>query len=214
MLSGLLFPSIYNLPFWVLQNKVNPFCLFSQQMDDTSLPLMPLHGLADRHYGLIPSIAGSFIDAARVCLDRHHTPPAQITITKESDEKTALVKWEPTDERTRGALANKDDATRDGAYGCIIAAVELSEGLYAVKRAETHTGADYYVAPAGKRIEDLEDCWRLEVSGTDKGTHSVVARRLREKVQQTKEGASNLPAIAGVIGFEVLSVLFEYVTEK
>jgi hypothetical protein len=138
----------------------------------------------------------------------------QVRIGKPSNEMLALVQWEATDERTRGALANRDDATRDGGYGCIIASVELSEGLYAVKRAETKTGADYYVAPAGKTIEDLEDCWRLEVSGLDKGNHAAVARRLREKVQQTKDGASNLPAIAGVIGFEILRVLIEYVNQK
>jgi hypothetical protein len=125
-----------------------------------------------------------------------------------------VLLWEPADDRTRDAWANRDDATRDGAYGCLIASVEVSEGLFAVKRAETKTGADYYVAPAGKTIEDLEDCWRLEVSGIDKGNESAVARRLREKVQQTKQGSSNLPAIAGVIGFEILSVLIEYVNDK
>lgn len=182
-------------------------------MEETPLGVIPLHDLAARHYGLIETIAGGYVDAARVCLDRHHSPPARVTIVKESHQKTAIVKWEPADERTRGALANRDDATRDGAYGCVIASVELSEALYAVKRAETKTGADYYVAPAGKRIEDLEDCWRLEVSGIDKGNHAAIARRLREKVQQTREGTSNLPAVAGVIGFEVLSILIEYVNE-
>jgi len=54
----------------------------------------------------------------------------------------------------------------------------------------------------------------LGISGVDKGNHAVVARRLREKVQQTKEGASNLPAVAGVIGFEILSILIEYVNDK
>jgi len=31
--------------------------------------------------------------------------------------------------RTRNAWANKDDATRDGAYGASLAAVELMRGL-------------------------------------------------------------------------------------
>jgi hypothetical protein len=183
-------------------------------MDENTLPLIPIDDLADRHYGLTKNLAGTYNEAARVCLDRHHKPPARVTITKIFDQKTAIVRWEPTDDRTRGAWANRDDAKRDGAYGCIIASLELSEGLYAVHRAETKTGADYYVAPADKIIEDLEDWWRLEVSGLDKGNKSAVARRLREKVQQTKEGASNLPAIAGVIGFEILSVLIEYVKDK
>jgi hypothetical protein len=184
-------------------------------MDEMALPLMiPIAGLADRHYGLTPNLAGSYIEAARVCLDRHHQSPASVRITKGPDEKTAILIWERVDDRTRDAWANRDDATRDGAYGCLIASVEVSEGLFAVKRAETKTGADYYVAPAGKTIEDLEDCWRLEVSGLDQGNEFAVARRLREKVQQTKQGSSNLPAIAGVIGFQILSILIEYVNDK
>jgi hypothetical protein len=151
-------------------------------MEEKLLPLMPLHDLADRHYGLIPSVAGTYLDAARVCLDRHHKPPVQMTITKDAEEKTALVKWEPADDRTRGALANRIDTTENGACGCILAAVEMTEGLYAVGRADILTSADYYVAPAGKRLEDLEDCWRLEISGTDKGSDAAVARLLRQKV--------------------------------
>lgn len=183
-------------------------------MEDKSLPLIPINDLADRHYGLTNSVAGAYSEAARVCLDRHHRSPVHVTITKAPDEKTAVLVWEPADHRTRDAWANRDDATRDGAYACIIASVEISEGLFAVKRAETKTGADYYVAPAGKTIEDLEDCWRLEVSGLDKGDRSAVTRRLREKVQQTRQGSSNLPAIAGVIGYETLIVLIEYVNDK
>ncbi len=183
-------------------------------MDEKALPLINIEDLANRHYGLTTSVAGSYVEAARVCLDRHHQSPAHVRITKLSGDKIAVLTWEPADDRTRDAWANRDDATRDGAYGCLIASVEVSEGLFAVKRAETKTGADYYVAPAGKTVEDLEDCWRLEVSGLDKGNESAVARRLREKVQQTKQGSSNLPAIAGVIGFEILRVLIEYVNDK
>ncbi len=183
-------------------------------MEDKTLPVMPLQDMAARHYGLIESVAGTYLDSARVCLDRHHKPPVEITISKKSDHTTALMKWEPTDERTRGALANRIDTTENGACGCILAAVEMTEGLYAVGRADILTGADYYVAPAGGRLEDLEDCWRLEISGTDKGSHAAVERLLRQKVQQTKNGISNLPALAGVMGFEVLSILIEYVSEK
>jgi hypothetical protein len=180
-------------------------------MNESSLPL---RDLSARHYGLIEPIAGAYEAAARVCLDRHHESPARVKITIASAEKSALVEWEPADERMRGALNNEIDTTEDGAYACVIAAVELSEGLYAVRRAETSTGADYYVAPTGKGIEDLEDCWRLEVSGTDKGNNAAVERLLQRKVQQTRNGNSNLPALAGVIGFEVLRILIEYVNEK
>lgn len=183
-------------------------------MDEPSLPRLPLENLAARHYGLIEPIAGGYLAAARVCLDRHHQSPVDIRINNPTEEKRAAVEWEKADERTRGALNNDTDTTEAGAYACIIAAVELSEGMFAVRRAETGTGADYYVAPAGKGLEDLEDCWRLEVSGTDRGNAAAVRRLLQRKVLQARIGNSNLPALAGVIGFEVLSILIEYLNDK
>jgi hypothetical protein len=176
--------------------------------------LLPLRDLSRRHHGLIESIAGAYEAAARVCLDRHHKSPARIRIRTSAIEKSAVVEWEEPDNRMRGALNNEIDTTEDGSYACVLAAVELSEGLYAVRRAETGTGADYYVAPPGKGIDDLEDCWRLEISGTDKGNSASVERLLQRKVQQARSGASNLPALAGVMGFQVLQILIEYVNSK
>jgi hypothetical protein len=183
-------------------------------MEESALPLLPLENLASRHYGLIEPIANAYLAAARVCLDRHHRSPVHICITKANTDKKAALQWVPADERTRGALNNAIDTTEAGAYACIIAAVELSEGMFTVRRAETGTGADYYVAPAGKGLDDLEDCWRLEISGTDKGNATAVQRLLQRKVLQARIGNSNLPALAGVIGFEVLSILIEYVNDK
>ena len=74
-------------------------------------------------------------------------------------------------------------------------------GLVAVRRAETGIGADYYVGLGDAGRDDLEDCFRLEVSGVDVGDVGVVSARLRAKVEQARRGASSLPAIAGVIGF-------------
>jgi hypothetical protein len=113
--------------------------------------------------------------------------------------RVVQVEWDLADERSRRAWANRDDATRDGAYACAIAATELA---YEMRRAETLTGADYYVAPLGRGVEDLEDCWRLEVSGTISNEYEM-NRRLREKVEQASEGRSNLPALAVVVGFMV-----------
>lgn len=176
--------------------------------------VLPLYDLSARHYGLTKSIAVTYEAAACVCLDRHHMSPVSVTIRAAEVESSAMIVWEKADDRTRGALANRIDTTEMGAYGCIIAAVELTEGIYTVRRAETATGADYYVAPSGMGINDLEGCWRLEVSGTDRGNNAAVERLLRSKMNQTKEGNSNLPALAGVIGFEVLRILIEYVDEK
>jgi hypothetical protein len=95
-----------------------------------------------------------------------------------------------------------------------LAAVELSDELFAVRRAETKTGADYYVAPAGASPEDLEDCIRLEVSGTDRGNLSDVAQRLKKKLEQAARGACNLPAMAGVVGFRARVILLSPLEES
>lgn len=79
-------------------------------------------------------------------------------------------------------------------------------------RAETKTGADYYIAPIGEKLEDLENWWRLEVSGTH-SDKSEVKRRLRIKLEQAKQGKSNLPALAAIVGFRLQLILLQVVDE-
>ena len=117
-------------------------------------------------------------------------------------------------DRTRAAHANEIDATEHGAYGVSLATVEDIAGLVAVGRAETLTGADWYIAPNGISLEDLENCIRLEVSGTSAGTSAEINRRLLEKITQASRGDSNLPAIASVVGFKALEVAVSSLVER
>jgi len=176
------------------------------------IPKLPLNSLENRHFGLTRSIADCFCEAACICLDRNHTPPQEFDLRGDNFEKKALIEWVPPDDRCRRAWANKDDATRDGAYACALAATELCLGLYAVRRAETLTGADYYVSPDASSADDFENCLRLEVSGTDMDDYEV-QRRLKRKVRQAAAGKSNLPAIAAIVGFKVKKILMEKVYE-
>jgi hypothetical protein len=98
-----------------------------------------------------------------------------------------------------------------GAYACALATAELIQGLVAIRRAETRTGADYYIGPADQTFEDLEGCLRLEVSGIDRGTVAAVARRLQQKIEQAAAGNSNLPAMAGVVGFQPQLIMLHVV---
>jgi len=181
-------------------------------LTENNPPLLPLQNMADRHRALTPSIAGSYLEAARVCLDRHHGSPKEFTLENNRVESVAKVEWEAADSRIQAAWANVDDATEAGAYVLAIAATELLNGMIAVHRAETRTGADYYIAPAGEKLEDLEHWWRLEVSGTH-SEKSEVKRRLRVKLEQARQGKSNLPALASVIGFRVQLILLQTVNE-
>lgn len=182
-------------------------------MTDHKLPLLPLQDMASRHHALTPPIADSYLEAARVSLDKHHISPKEFTLENNKAESMAKVEWNAADNRVQAAWANTDDATCLGAYALALAATELLRGMVAIRRAETKTGADYYIAPIGEDMEDLENCFRLEVSGTslDKST---VKNRLKQKVEQTKQGKSNIPAIAAVVGFRAQLILLQTVDES
>jgi hypothetical protein len=168
---------------------------------------LPIHSLSERHRGLTQAIGDAYTEAARVCMDRHHISPVDFKIDDTGLEREATAEWEGTDERTRNAWANDTDATEAGAYACALAALEVARGMVAVRRAETKTGADYYVALPGGGEEDLEDCVRFEVSGLDAGLISRIRQRLQTKLDQTASGNSNLPAIAGIVGFKAKLIL-------
>lgn len=163
--------------------------------------------LNTRHPGISPGLSLSFSEAARVCLDRHHVSPCEFKLQDNDKNTSANAEWDQCDERLRAAWANRDDATRDGAYGIAIAAIETLRNLVAVGRAETRTGADYYLSESSNVPGDLENTIRLEVSGTDEGGNSIINARLREKLDQAKKGNSNLPAIASVVGFSARRVV-------
>ena len=165
---------------------------------------LPIHDMAQRHPGLTEALADALTEAAAVCLGRHHDSPTAFSLDNRDVRSAAVAQWQRADEHVQRAWANETDATEWGAYACILAAVELTDDLVAIGRAETETGADYYIAPSGTPgdLEHLDDCLRLEVSGVDRGPESAVNHRLTEKLAQAAAGHSNLPAMAGVVGFK------------
>lgn len=177
------------------------------------LGMIRLAEMHQNHRGLTEAIAAGYGQAASVCLSRHHTSPIALALLYDPNETSAQLAWEVPDLRILGAWANTTDTTEAGAYGCVIAAVELLRGFYAVRRAETGTGADYYIGPLGSGLDDLEDCLRLEISGVGGGDFEEVRRRLAKKVEQARQGDSNLPAMAGVIGFAAKLLMLEEVAE-
>jgi hypothetical protein len=164
---------------------------------------LPLENLWRRHPGLTKAIADAYVEAASVCLTRHHRPPTQFTINDEADTLDAVVNWRLPDEVCLAAYANEIDATEWGAYAFALASMELTRGLVAIRRAETKTGVDYYVFHYGMFPDDLESCFRLEISGTDRGTEQDLMARLKSKIVQASRPGSNLPALAAVVGFKI-----------
>lgn len=181
-------------------------------MSETSPPKLELQLLHERHAGLTEAMSTTFYEAASVCLSRHHESPVEMLVSSSKGSSTRLAEFAKPDSRMQNAWANEIDTTEAGAYGVCLAAVEAEEDLVAVRRAETLTGADWYVAPVGMVFQDLEDCFRLEISGVDAGGRSALQARLRQKIEQTKRGASNLPAIASVVLFKEGSIAIQKVS--
>lgn len=175
-------------------------------LQDTSLHL--------RHPGLTRPVAESYAEAASVCLQRHHRSPAEYEVWYDDDRATLTLEWIEPAERTLAAWANAIETTEAGAVGVVLAALEQSTGLVAVRRAETRSGADYYVGPSGTGREDLEHCLRLEISGVDRGPASAIYLRVAQKIQQTMRGDCNLPALVGVVGFRVRLIVLEPVEDE
>lgn len=153
-------------------------------------------------------MAGTFYEAASVCFDRHHQNPIAVHVQGAGQNYQTSIDWEPPDARIRRCYANNIDTTECGAYGVSLAALEEKEGLVAVHRAETLSGADYYVAqlPADDP-DDLESAIRLEVSGTDQGNYSACHSRMNKKIAQTRASNHSHPAIASIVGFRERLVL-------
>lgn len=170
--------------------------------------------MESRHPALTAAIASAYREAATVCLSRHHVSPIRVSLIDNGQNSEGKVSWTAPDQRTINAWANETDATEAGAYCCVIAGVEHVRGQVALRRAETGTGADYYIGDPDANAEDLEDCIRLEISGVDKGDLDVISARLRSKIEQANRGDSNLPAVAGVVGFAHKIVIISDVVEE
>ena len=78
---------------------------------ETGILKLPLEDMAARHPGLTYFIAGYYLEAARVCLDRHHTSPTDFSFQNDQEEGITTVQWETTGAQTRGAHNNETDAT-------------------------------------------------------------------------------------------------------
>ena len=166
------------------------------------LLVLKIDALHERHTGLMPSQADTYTETACVCFARYHSAPVMVQLRQSEQATHRLVCFTQPDERMKRAYANEIDTTEAGAYCVALASAEEALGMVAVRRAETQTGSDWYIAPPGTDPEDLEHCIRLEVSGVGAGSPGAVAERLRQKIEQTIRGQSNLPAVAIVVGFK------------
>ena len=173
-------------------------------MTDPEEAALPIHDMASRHPGLTQAIADHYLEAARICLDRHHQPPINFDVEYDGDHETVETDCQPTDQQVRNAWANEIEATEAGACACALAAAELAMGMVAVHRAEQGDGADYYIAPNDQRRNDRAFWHRLEISGigADIDARGPIDQRVRDKLAQLAKGSDPRPGTAGIVAFK------------
>lgn len=181
-----------------------------------TMQVLDLYSLHLRHPGMAREITDNYAVNAAICMERHGSSQ-RVWSVQINQEPIAeyLVTWNPPTPAQLRSCANKDDATRDGAYGLALAAVDAHSGLVALRRAEGRSGVDFYLVPEGAEIPDShdldidrDDLVGLEVSGIDDDTDRAVRARVREKVEQVRAGLSSYPSIVGVSGFRTARVIF------
>jgi hypothetical protein len=127
----------------------------------------------------------------------------EIEIRRDNASCLRELAWDEPPQDALASWKNSHEATEQGACSVGLATVEAELGLVALSRAETRTGADFYIALPG---QELEQAHRLEISGTKTGMLRDLHSRLRQKVRQTGRGLSSRPALACVVGFRVRMV--------
>lgn len=167
---------------------------------------LPLRNLSSRHPGVSPGVGKAYEEAAQVSFASHPTGPLTLCVQDGTTAHAFSHASRKPSAKLRAAWNNRDDATRDGAYGVAIATVEVARNLRAVSRAETLTGADYYLNAKGSGVADLEDAIRMEVSGTTTSEVSDFQYRVKTKLQQVKNGSCDKPGLVVIVGFLLLQV--------
>lgn len=173
-------------------------------MAERKPPLPDLAALHLRHPGFYEPLCRAYADAASLCLDDSHRSPVDFEVSTGDELSLREVSWSSPSPAARASWSHRDDATEQGACSLGLATVEAELGWVALSRADTRTGADYFVGLPG---EDLEHARRLEISGTRQGEERHLQARFREKVEQARRGRSELPALACVVGFRAKRVL-------
>src|SRR5437870_1112451 len=120
----------------------------------TTILVLPLANMAERHWGLTEAVAEVYLEAARVCLHRHHTSPSEFTIRTKASNTEAMAQWEAPDERTCRAWAEDHTESEHLAAEAEIAAragqIERAQELY-TQAAEAEGRALEHIDPSKKR---------------------------------------------------------------
>jgi hypothetical protein len=174
-------------------------------VDRAETVILSLATLAEGLPALTSVLGGVLAEAASVCLENQgHEITCRLQKRQEAEDQEFLLERIPITIQMRLAYNDLQEATELGACGVAILVARAMTGYTVIERCAKGTGFDYWlgtVATSDGTLEPLERKARLEVSGILQGNEATIEARAREKIQQTRRSAGELPAYAIVVEF-------------
>jgi hypothetical protein len=135
--------------------------------------------------------------AGAVCLEeRKHARGVTLGVFGDFTASYSLG-WPETSDLVRREWSDPQEATENGACGIAILLVETLTEYHIVQRSWKGTGFDYWLGLSGELI--FQRAARLEVSGIRQGDRSLIERRVKQKIDQTRRSDRlNMPAFVVV----------------
>ncbi|UII78612.1 hypothetical protein [Flagellimonas sp. CMM7] len=138
--------------------------------------------------------------AAAVCInDRGHSKNTSATGKGVYTRNYILKRCDVTDEIKR-TWEDMQEATEEGACGVALVQVAKESKYQVIERSRKGTGIDYWLGDNDSFLFQRKA--RLEVSGSLNGDEGELNKRLKIKIEQTKQSDSTkLPVIIVIVGF-------------
>lgn len=166
---------------------------------------LSLATLAEGLPALTSVLGGVLAEAASVCLENQgHEVTCRLQTRQETGIQEFLMERVGITIQMRLAYNDLPEATELGACGVAILVARAVTGYTVIERCAKGTGFDYWLGTATASegtLEPLERKARLEVSGILHGDEATIEGRAREKIQQTRRSAGELPAYAIIVEF-------------
>ncbi|WP_163423295.1 hypothetical protein [Flagellimonas sp. CMM7] len=153
-----------------------------------------------KHHNLTPAMGANLSHAAAVCInDRGHSKNTSATGKGVYTRNYILKRCDVTDEIKR-TWEDMQEATEEGACGVALVQVAKESKYQVIERSRKGTGIDYWLGDNDSFLFQRKA--RLEVSGSLNGDEGELNKRLKIKIEQTKQSDSTkLPVIIVIVGF-------------
>lgn len=153
-----------------------------------------------KHHNLTPAMGVNLSHAAAICIAyRGHDIETNATGKGSYLRNYILRRCHVTDEIMR-TWNDLQEATEEGACGVALVQVANESKYEVIERSRKGTGIDYWLGDKNSFLFQRKA--RLEVSGSLTGDEDELNKRLKIKIEQTKQSdQTRLPAIIVIVGF-------------